>query len=189
MFDTPTKLLKDIFPTDSLKISLNWYTEYLNEDLGKECLVWSIQFLGGGHNSVYHLTFQRDICGSRLIVILWGRSGIFPKQRLHTLFEATTIFLTKYRVYAAIYLSAVAVAKQETRHLKPIRDATSLEYVAKICQQHIQVHQEPAKCKGQDHSQRHLQHVFLGLLWHSIVCRGCVSWCAPAPDFGSDYWV
>ena len=39
MFDTPTKLLKDIFPTDSLKISLNWYTEYLNEDLGKECLV------------------------------------------------------------------------------------------------------------------------------------------------------
>ena len=56
---------------------------------------------GAGHNSirsVCHLTFQWDNCGSRLVVI----SGMFPKQRLKTLFKAPTIFLTKYRVYAAI---------------------------------------------------------------------------------------
>lgn len=103
---------------------------------------YSIQLLGDGHNSVYQMTLQWDIFGSRLMVLL--QASMLPKQRLHTLFKAPTIFLTKYRVYAAIY-SAVAVAKQKTRHLKPIRDATSLEYIAEISQQHIQVHQEPAE--------------------------------------------
>ena len=83
--------------------------------------------------------------------------------RLKTLFKAPMIFLTKYRVYAAID-GAVGMAKQETRDLKPYRDVTGLEYIAKISQKHIQVHQEPAKCKGKDHGNRHLQHVFLGLL-------------------------